>query len=283
MIVNVYPGIVRGADQVPVFVEVIDIILAQVHVAFPVIVEHTQIQLLNQIPLILRHGQDVLSVFFRPEKILGIELVAFDIGSRILKAQRPAGKEAVIRGRHAADRRAVTAQEGIQQRRNVIGTHMGTLGGHIAEQGAKGAAGTAGCDLAGCLQAGKLFDAGRIGLIQSDLLIGIRGRSDHAAGLSVREVNGKSVGIGHRGRCPVVFDRAVYGFRQFFAFFGPQVLGKVDQIDLIDSGRSGEFPGADPGIGYRLIIILFDQFLCFLGKSLERLGQGLAQFCQIHH
>ena len=284
MFVNVYPGIVRSADQVPVFIEVIDIVLAQIHVAFPVIVEHTQIQLLDQIPLFLRHGQNVLAVFFRPEEILGIELVAFDIGSCILKAQGSAGQEAVIRRRHTADRRGVTTQKSVQQRRNVIGTHLRTLCGHIAEQGSQRAAGTAGCDLAGCLQAGKLFDAGRIGFIQADLLIGICGGSDHAAaGLSVREIDGKAIGICHRGRGPVVFDRAAHSFRQVFAFLCPQVHGEMDQVDLIDPGGSGELPGAVAGVGYCLIIILFDQSLCILGEGLERLGQGLAQFCQVHY
>lgn len=53
----------------------------------------------------------------------------------------------------------------------------------------------------------------------------------------------------------VVFYRARQALCQIFSLPGTQILGQIDQIDLVDPAGLGELPGSVPGIGDGLILL----------------------------
>ena len=299
------PGIVLGGEEVALFIEGEDVVVAHIDVAAAVVHEHVQIQPLDQRPLLVGQGDDqIAGAVLRPVQADRVKAVVRKIGHSVLGGHRAVGEEAGVAAGQAGDRAVVAAEEGAEQladhvraviggvrragagavsvtrARAVAGARTGAV--EAAEDRGVGVAGAAGGRLSADLQARKVADALGVAGVQADGVVGLDGRV-HAAGLAVREVDGQAVAVRHVGAGAVVFDGALQGLGQRRALLGTEVFGEVHQVDLVDHGAAGKLARVVAGRGDLSVAAIVDQTADGLGEGLHRSGHRMRQLRQIDH
>ena len=286
LVVDGNPVLACVGNKTSLFIKFIDRIAAQVRISVSGIRERVEFKIRDQIPLLLVQPDLLFAVFHGPCELGRVEVVLCQILLCIFRGKSAVREERVAVLAHSGDRTVIAAEESGEQRADQFicpgAVQSCKLTRVIAEKGVVGVAGSASGRLAADLKACELADTGRVVGIHSDLIIS-PGHTVHVFGAaSVREVDRKSVCIGHIEGCAVVFDRPADHLRKFLALFQSGILGKMDQVDLIDLGIGGKFPRLVSGLGDLLIILVGDRCADRFGEAVQFVRNRIAQLCQVN-
>ena len=256
-------------DEVAIFIKGEGGIQTEINISLSVIVEGIQVQAADLRPHILGQMQGVGAVLLlRPYQLICIKLICGDV---LLHGFR--GNGSVIDA-------ASSHEQGEQLLHGNLLASVSAAGKTAVGGGGSAVVlpGSLSCALVGC----KGPEAVRVILIHADGLIGVQ-HSGEVFFILLREVDGKSVGIRHIRRSPVVLYGSQYGFRQLLRAVGSHPLGEVYQVHLVDFGGSGKFSCIVSRAGNGLVLTGCNHAAGILGERRKLLRHGIGKLRQVHH